>query len=100
LKPLPGKAKRAPLEPYITALADAHGLPGHFEVAGRDDLQAVVAALTAAAAVGGPASPLPKGVPATRASDPVAHLVEGYIWDVAPVRSGNEPPKQQHNALA
>jgi hypothetical protein len=88
LKPLPGKAKRAPLEPYITALADAYGLPGQFAVAGHDDLQAVVAALTASAAVGGPARPLAKGVPATRASDPVAHLVEGYIWDIEPVRSG------------
>ena len=85
LVPLPGKSKKPDLEPYRHSLTAAFGLPS-FSVVSHDDLQAVVAALTAAAAAGGPASPLPKGTPASLIAHPDGRprRVEGYIWDVEP----------------
>jgi hypothetical protein len=85
LVPLPGKSKKPDLEPYWKALREAYGLPA-CAIATHDDLQAVVAALTAAAAAGGPAKPLPRGVPARQVAkgDGPSIRIEGYIWDVRP----------------
>lgn len=81
LKPLPGKAKKPALEPYSLALSSAFGLPA-FVAPGHDDLQAVVAALVAAGAIGGPCAALPRGVPTGR--DAQGRRVEGFIWDAVP----------------
>ncbi len=85
LPPLPGKGKRPRLGPYIAALQEAYALPP-FAVTSHDDLQAVVAALSAASVAGGPFTPLPRGVPAVEAAhvDGVRRRVEGIIWDVEP----------------
>ena len=60
---------------------------GYAPVSTHDDLQAVVAALTAAAAAGGPAVVDTKGVPGTVLldRDGSQRRVEGYIWDVKPL---------------
>jgi uncharacterized protein DUF429 len=85
LMPLPGKAKRPELAPYLRALVTTYGLPPT-TVRTHDDLQAIVAALTAAAAVGGPAVPEPKGAPASVIAHAGSALrIEGYIWDVKPL---------------
>lgn len=51
LEPLPGKAKRVDIAPWYAALAARYGLPP-VEVESHDDLQAIVAALCAAAIAG------------------------------------------------
>ena len=87
LVPLPAKSRRPDLAPYLKSLTAAYRLPATI-VANHDDLQAVVAAISAAAAVGGPVVALPKGTPARLV--PRAHgsplRVEGYIWDAKPDR--------------
>jgi Protein of unknown function (DUF429) len=94
LRALPAKSKRPELAPFLRALTTAYRLP-RARVRSHDDLQAVVAALAAAAAAGGPATALPRGVPATV----VAHAggsqlrVEGHIWDVQPIRSRPKTPR-------
>ena len=90
LVPLPAKSRKVPLAPHARALAQAYGLPlPPRGVGGHDDLQAVVAALAAAAFAGGPAIPEPRGVPAGVAVDRrgVARRTEGFIWDVRPARA-------------
>jgi hypothetical protein len=84
LPPLPAKSKKPDLAPYLRALTDVYRLPAA-AVSTHDDLQAVVAALTAAAAVGGPAIAVPRGAPARFAAyDGTPLRIEGYIWDVRP----------------
>src|SRR5712692_8609114 len=87
LVPLPAKAKKPDLAPYVQSLTAAYQLPDT-EVSSHDDLQAVVAALIAAAAVGGPAIALAKGAPASVVvhADGSRLRIEGYIWDVKPSR--------------
>lgn len=81
LKPLPGKAKRPALESWTAALTKGFSLPA-FVPHGHDDLQAVVAALCAAGAMGGPCSARPLGLPA--GEDAAGRRTEGMIWDAAP----------------
>jgi hypothetical protein len=83
LKPLPGKAAKPALAGFQTALCQAYGLP-LFTAPTHDHLQAVVAAITAAGAAGGPARPLPRGVPTAMVG---GLRVEGLIWDVAPLNA-------------
>jgi hypothetical protein len=89
LQRLPGHAKAPP--PVVAAFAgrlvERHGLPETALTDHHDHLQAVVAALPAAALLGGPCRPVPRGIPARDlpATDLApAHRVEGLIWDAAP----------------
>lgn len=82
LVPLPAKSKRPELAPYLRALTAAYRLP-KTSVSSHDDLQAVVAAVTAVAAVGGPAVADVKGLAGT--IDGSERRLEGYIWDVKPL---------------
>ena len=85
LTPLPGKGSKPLLSPYVEALRAAYQLPP-FAVQSHDDLQAVVAALTAVGAVRGPAVPRPEGTSSSIVVDPSgSRRVEGLIWNVAPV---------------
>ncbi len=86
LIPLPGKAKRPELAPYLGTLVTTYGLPPT-TARTHDDLQAVVAALAAVGAVGGPAVAAPKGVVASMIAIPggLPIRIEGYIWDVKPL---------------
>ena len=80
LRPLPAKAKTAATAPFAAALVRAFGLP-EIGAASHDDLQAVVAALPAAALLGGPTQAVPRGEPG-RLVD--GYWVEGLIWDAVP----------------
>ena len=86
LAALPGKSRRPDLTPYWNSLQRAYRLPDA-SVSTHDDLQAVVAALTAVAAAGGPAVVDTKGVQGTVLldHDGSRRRVEGYIWDVRPL---------------
>jgi hypothetical protein len=101
LVPLPAKSKKPDLEPYWRALREAYRLPSSL-VGSHDDLQAVVAALTAVAAAGGPAKPIPRGARAALAANAtgLALRIEGYIWDVSPfaARSVNASPASASSA--
>lgn len=81
LRPLPGKSKKPALGVYRDSLSDAYELPA-FETDRHDDLQAVVAALSAVGAVGGPVLAVPQGVPSRVVA---TGRVEGLIWDVTPL---------------
>ena len=63
-------------------LVDAYSLPSGAITRNHDHLQAVVAALPAAGLLGGPAQAVARGEPA-RQTDKA--LVEGLIWDAAPI---------------
>jgi len=93
LVPLPAKGKRPDLTPYLGALTAAYELPAT-SVSSHDDLQAIVAALTAAAAAGGPASAIPRGAPAALVGHDGSRSlrIEGYIWDAQP-RSRRGTPR-------
>ena len=55
-------------------------------MASHDDLQAVVAALAAVGAIGGPVQALPRGEAGWMAEHADGlRRVEGFIWDAAPV---------------
>jgi hypothetical protein len=90
LEPLPGKGKRPALEPYYAALVARYELPDA-KVMSHDDLQAIVAALTAAGAAGAAlCKPVCHGEPGREAIDPTDGTrirVEGLIWDVRPARA-------------
>ena len=84
LDPLPGH-RRAPsdvVEKFAKRLVNAYSLPSSAITRNHDHLQAVVAALPAAGLLSGPARAVPRGEPA-RSVDGV--LVEGLIWDAAPI---------------
>jgi hypothetical protein len=89
LVPLPAKSKKPDLRPYWRALRETYRLP-RAGVATHDDLQAVVAALAATAAVGGPAHALARGAPAMLLAhrDGAPLRIEGHIWDVSPPAAG------------
>ena len=80
LRPLPAKGKHPPLDGYRDSLRSAYALP-EFITDSHDNLQAVVAALCAIGAVGGPVLAAPKGV-VSRVLQ--TGRVEGLIWDVTP----------------
>lgn len=89
LGPLPGHRKAPPdiVERYAAALVDRFGLPSGASTRHHDDLQAVVAALPAAALLGGPCDAVPRGQPRVRQlalGDAPDHWVEGLIWDACP----------------
>ena len=85
LRALPGKGKRPDLSPYLQALSNAFGLPP-FATSSHDELQAVVAALAAVGALGGPASAIQRGEAATMIADSNGgrRRLEGFIWDARP----------------
>lgn len=83
LLPLLARARRPDLTAAYARLAQAFGLPPA-EVAGHDDLQAVVAALAAAGVVSDAVAARAHGVAVGWVDRPVRHRVEGYVWDAAP----------------
>ena len=88
LTPLPGKSKKPLLEPYFVSLAGAYALPRPAAtVRSHDDLQAIVAAIVAAAAVGGPALAISTGVASALSDDgsDVRRRLEGFIWNIRPL---------------
>ncbi len=90
LTPLPGKGRNPRLAPYVQSLTNAYQLPFQPPLGfTHDDLQAVVAALTGVAAIGGPAVAEPRGVAATPFTDAngVERRAEGFIWNVRPLGS-------------
>ena len=92
LSPLPGKSRRPAVRPHAAALEKVYALPS-IGAPGHDDMQAVVAALTAVGAAGGPVHAVPAGVPAfTSIVDAQPVRFEGLIWNVAPRGRGTLPP--------
>ena len=96
LAPLPGKRRvgnnNGMLECYANGLFQKFGLTPVAPWGGtHDDLQAVVAALPAAALLGGPCVPVPRGNPGRQVdtnSDVPTHWGEGLIWDACPLPGG------------
>jgi predicted kinase len=86
LAPLPGKAKTRDTAVFARALATAFGLPRLGPI-GHDDLQAVVAALPAAALLGAPVHAVPRGTPGRQLG---SDWIEGLIWDAAPLSAARE----------
>ncbi len=86
LTPLPGKRKRPALAPFVSALSRAFALPA-FSTSSHDDLQAVVCALVAAAAIGGPADAIVHGDRSRSVvhGDGRSRRVEGVIWGARPL---------------
>lgn len=85
LTPLPAKAKRPDVQRFYDALAAAFALPP-VPVTNHDDLQAVVAALAAVGAIGGPVVSRRHGEACCMAAHADgARRVEGFIWDAAPL---------------
>lgn len=88
LPPLPGKGRlrqqACPLGEYYARLAARFALPESTDWRGsHDDLQAVVAALPAAAFLGGPGHPIAFGVPPRwipASGQTPAHQAEGLLW--------------------
>jgi predicted kinase len=95
LAPLPGKVKARDTATFAQALSAAFGLPPLGPI-GHDELQAVVAALPAAALLGGPAQAVARGIPGHRVG---TDWVEGLIWDAAPVRVHAEPRRRREPVL-
>jgi hypothetical protein len=93
LKALPAKKQRPELKPFVEDLAREFNLPlAPSGIASHDDLQAVVAGLAAAAAVGGPVEPVLTGVAAGVVQDgPARRRIEGYIWNIRPQSYGRDP---------
>ena len=85
LRALPGKSRKPDLKPYLRDLTAVYELPAT-SVTSHDDLQAIVAALIAAAVAGGPAIPMPRGAPEGLVTCPDGKplRIEGYIWDARP----------------
>lgn len=86
LKPLPGHRKAPPdvVWSYCNTLLQRYGLPQSGMTNNHDDLQSIVAALPAAAILGGPCHPIPRGEPAAQVGATnvaPAHRIEGLIWD-------------------
>ncbi len=80
LPPLPSKSRTTYLTPYARRLFGVFGIPP-VHVSGHDDLQAVVAAISAAGYIGGPVIPESWGAPAfTRRVDQDEVRLEGVIW--------------------
>lgn len=83
---LPGKAARPDTAPYWEALREAFKLPDSLDAIGHDDLQGVVAALVAGAAVGGPCVARSYGEPAFLIANEGRRStrLEGLIWSATP----------------
>ena len=77
-----GKAPADVVEEYARRLVQVYALPSSAITRNHDHLQAIVATLPAVGSFGGPALAQASGEPA-RSVDGV--LVEGLIWDAAPV---------------
>ena len=86
LRPLPGKQKRPNTSDFVRSLVSRWPLASLDQPIGHDDLQAVVAALPAAAFLGF-GQPIAHGTSSAivpgRGEIP-SHRVEGIIWDAAP----------------
>ena len=103
LVPLPGHRNAPPVvvERHAAAMCDRFGLPAAAMTRHHDNLQAIVAALPAAALLDGPCKAIPRGQPGFRQAalgDCPEHRVEGIIWDARPreggetaMRSGSQP---------
>jgi hypothetical protein len=94
LKLLPGHSNASPdiVESFALMLRERFGLPMTAITRGHDHLQAVVAALPAAALLGGPCDAVPRGEPGHEepgSANTPAHRVEGLIWDAVPRGSAN-----------
>lgn len=84
LRPLPAKGKRPDASAFARALAERWRLAPLPSGIGHDDLQAVVAALPAAALLGA-GVPVAHGVPSRLVGDGQRRQrVEGIIWDAVP----------------
>ena len=88
LEALPGKAglRNHGTGPYWEALQEAFDLPNYSDAIGHDDLQGIVAALAASAAVGGPCISTAYGEPSRIAAgaNNRAIRLEGLIWSARP----------------
>lgn len=98
LQALPGHRRAGPtvVRQFAERLRDLLNLPATVATDQHDHLQAVVAALPAAAVLGGPVVPIARGIPAievTAAGVTPQHVAEGLIWDAA-------APAAQHEAGA
>lgn len=96
LTPLPGHQKAPPavVEAHAQTLQERFGLPATVITGEHDHLQAVVAALPAAALLDGPCEAISRGESARDESatrDIPAHRVEGLIWDARPRQSTGSP---------
>jgi hypothetical protein len=88
LTPLPGKARKPALDGYLGNLSRTYGLPAALSgINSHDDVQAIVAAVVALAAIGGPARAIPKGVASGTCVDDLGkqRRLEGIIWNVEPL---------------
>lgn len=83
LTPLPPPSRRPDVAQFTRSLCTAFGLPRP-PLVGHDDLQAIVAALPAAALAGGPVDAVAAGIPAWEND---GTRVEGLIWDAVPARA-------------
>jgi hypothetical protein len=104
LVPLKGHhISRAEVAASANALRRRYQLPVSAMTDHHDNLQAIVAALPAAAFLGGPCRAVPRGEPARQqpAADGVpAHAVEGLIWDAtAPILSADVPVEGRDEAF-
>jgi hypothetical protein len=91
LVPLPRHSNATPdaVETHANQLRGRYGLPAGSVTGHHDNLQALVAALPAAALLGGPCEAVPRGQPGAlqAASGNIPeHWVEGIIWDARPRR--------------
>jgi len=85
LVPLPSKSKRPSVQAFATDLFERYEIPCRETPTSHDDLQAVVAALSAAALFGAGRS-MAHGEPARDLiRDDHIVRVEGLIWDAAPM---------------
>ena len=93
LPPLPSKRRQPDVRAYADALRHAWRLPEGVLSDHHDDLQAAVAALSAAAVLGA-ARAIPRGRPGASVAGASEHRVEGLIWDAAPseTRRGERSP--------
>jgi hypothetical protein len=85
--PLPRKAARPMLAPYVDALVAKYDLPAPASpLTSHDDVQAIVAAVCALPVAGGAAIAEPVGVPGRIAlnDEGAPRRVEGLIWNVRP----------------
>ncbi len=102
LRPLPGKAAKPELAPYLAELSRVYGLPAPAApVTSHDDLQAIVAALCAIPLVGGPAIAEVAGSAAKMVLDAAGSLrrVEGLIWNVRPLRAAASAPASSSRSI-
>ena len=84
LKALPGHRQAPPdiVQEFAKRLVKTYSLPPSATTRNHDHLQAVVSALPAVGLLGGPAKAVARGERARHAD---GALVEGFIWDAAPI---------------